>query len=104
MVTYNLNTIDSIVNGAMGTVVGVKLNEKNQVVEIHVNFTNSLHGRETAKKFPELLEKYRVPVVPITRYEAVFRLGRDNVGVKSTATAYQFPLKLSFSVTSHKVK
>ena len=104
MVTYNLNTTDSIVNGALGTVVGVKLNEKNQVVEFHVHFSNSLHGKETAKKFPDLLKKYGVPVVPITRYEAVFRLGRENVGVKSTATALQFPLKLSFSVTSHKVK
>lgn len=103
MLTYNIKTTDSLVNGAIGNVVGVKLNAINQPSEIHVNFSNLSIGAETSKNFPQLEEKYGVPVVPITRYEATFRIGRGNAGVKSTASALQFPLKLSFSVTSHKV-
>ena len=104
MLTYNINTLDSLVNGSLGEIVGVKLSKQSgKVLEIHVNFCNSTTGRETAKQFSSLEVKYGVPVVPIKCYEATFRIGRDNVGVKSTASALQFPLKLSFAVTSHKV-
>lgn len=102
MLTYNLNTCDSLVNGSHGVIIEIGYNDKSKISEIHVDFKNKC-GKETAKKYPDLEKKYGVPVVPIKMYEAVYRIGRENVGVKSTATAVQYPLKLAFSVTSHKV-
>ena len=103
MLTYNINTVDCLVNGAIGVIVGVTYNSRGQPNDIHVSFSNPSHGLETAKKFPDLEEKYGVPVVPIKRFETLFRISKENFGAKATATAIQYPLKLAFSVTSHKV-
>ena len=103
MLTYNINTVDCLVNGAIGEIVGLAENDKGKPTEIHVHFRNPSHGEESVKKFPKLEKTYGVPVVPIKMYETQFRISKDNFGVRSTATAIQFPLKLAFSVTSHKV-
>ena len=101
--SYNVNTNDSLVNGAFGKVVGVKEDSSGNLLEIHVNFYNEASGKETAKGFPDLRKKYGVPTVPVKRLEAQPRIGSQNAGVKSTCTVYQFPLRLAHAVTIHKL-
>ena len=101
---YNTNTNDSLVNGAFGRIVGAKENVKGELLEIHVHFWNEATGKETAKKYPGLREKYGVPTIPIKRLEAQPRIGSQNHGVKSTCTVYMFPLRLAHAVTIHKVR
>ena len=101
--SYNVNTNDSLVNGAFGTIVGVKEDSSGNLLEIHVHFSNEASGRETAKSFPHLRTKYGVPTVPVKRLEAQPRIGSQNAGVKSTCTFYMFPLRLAHAVTIHKV-
>ena len=101
--SYNVNTNDSLVNGAFGTIVGVKEDSSGNLLEIHVHFSNEASGRETAKSFPHLRTKYGVPTVPVKRLEAQPRIGSQNAGVKSTCTVYMFPLRLAHAVTIHKV-
>ena len=103
MLTYNLKTTDGLTNGTFGRVMGVKVNEKKILQEVHVNFMNEDVAKEAYKSYPHLLAQYGVPCVAITRYEFEFRLGKENSGVKSSATAWNFPLRLSEAVTSHKV-
>ena len=103
MLTYNLKTTDGLTNGAFGRVMGVKVNDRKVLQEVHVHFTNKTVAKEAYKSFPHLLEKYGVPCVAITRYETEYRLGKENSGVKSSATAINFPLKLAEAATSHKV-
>ena len=101
---YNLNTNDSLVNGSLGSVVGVKEDASGNLLEIHVNFWNEVMGRETAKSYPGLRIKYGVPTIAIRRLEAQPRVGSQNFGVKSTCTVYMFPLRLAHAMTIHKVR
>ena len=101
---YNVNTNDSLVNGSLGRIVGVKTDATGNLLEIHVNFFDEVMGKETAKSHPDLRAKYGVPTIPIRRLEAQPRIGSQNVGVKSTCIVYMFPLRLAFALTIHKVR
>ena len=105
MLTYNLKVADGLTNGAIGIVMGVKLSSDGELQEIHVNFTGKNVGKETSEKFfSHLYDLYGVPCVAIKVYETEFRIGRSNTGIRSSATAVNFPLKLAHAVTSHKVR
>ena len=102
--TYNLNTNDSLVNGSLGKIVGVKEDANGTLLEIHVHFFNEAMGKETAKSHQGLKAKYGVQTIPILRLEAQPRIGSQNFGVKSTCTVYMFPLRLAHAMTIHKVR
>ena len=104
MLTTNLCTVDGLTNGAFGQILGLRKNANGNIIEIHVSFSNPSVGKETAQQYPHLQAKYGRPTIPITRFEAVFTFGnKETDGTRSTASAFGFPLKLAFSVTSHKV-
>ena len=103
MLTTNLCTVDGLTNGAFGTIVGVRKDGKDKIIEIHVCFSNPSVGKETAKQHPDLEKLYGKPTIPIKRFEAVFGIGkRDTQATRSTASAFGYPLKLASCVTSHK--
>ena len=103
MLTTNLCTVDGLTNGAFGQIVGVRKNLKERITEIHVCFSNSNVGKETAKEHPDLERVYGRPTIPIRKFEAVFGIGkRDTQATRSTASAFGYPLKLASCVTSHK--
>ena len=105
MLTTNLCTVDGLTNGAFGQIVGVRKNLKERITEIHVCFSNSNVGKETAKEHPDLERVYGRPTIPIRKFEAVFGIGkRDTQATRSTASAIGFPLKLASCVTSHKAR
>ena len=105
MLTTNLCTVDGLTNGAFGQIVGLRKDLKERITEIHVCFSNSNVGRETAKEHPDLERLYGKPTIPIRKFEAVFSIGkRDTQATRSTASAFGFPLKLASCVTSHKAR
>ena len=105
MLTTNLCTVDGLTNGAFGQIVGIRKDLKERITEIHVCFSNSNVGKETAKDHPDLERLYGKPTIPIRKFEAVFSIGkRDTQATRSTASAFGFPLKLASCVTSHKAR
>ena len=105
MLTVNLRTSDGLTNGAFGQIVGYQLNSDNFPKTIHVHFYNEKVGKETRKNHPELQVLYPGKLItPIDIYEKTFNIGNKYSSTSSTATAMQFPLKLSFAVTAHKVQ
>ena len=105
MLTTNLCTVDGLTNGAFGQIVGLRKDLKERITEIHVCFSNSNVGKETAKEHPDLERLYGKPTIPIRKFEAVFSIGkRDTQATRSTASAFGFPLKLASCVTSHKAR
>ena len=103
MITYNICTADGITNGTFAEIIDVKKDSKGAVTAIIVHFINPEAGKETRKEFKDLEQKYGKPVLPIQKYEKTFSLDKHNSSA-STATAYQFPIKLATAVTSHKVQ
>ena len=105
MLTVNLRTSDGLTNGAFGQILGYELDIKNFPKTIHIQFYNEKVGKETIKGHPELQLLYPGKLVtPIEMYEKTFNIGNKFSSTTSTATALQFPLKLSFAVTAHKVQ
>ena len=99
ILTYNINVVDGLCNGTFCKIVGIKQNQQGKLFEIHVQFLNPSNGLETSKEHPDLAAKYGFPVVPIKRMEQ-----RLNIGGKTLGSVLQFAVKLSDSVTSHRVR
>ena len=105
MLTYNLDTCDCLTNGAFGEVVGFSFNANGGMKEIHVHFYNSDCGKNMLKKFINLQEKYPGKnVVPIKPIEFTYSLSKKSSNGVSNASIIQFPLRLAFASTAHKVQ
>ena len=101
MLIYNVNTLDGLTNGAQGTVMEILAKEE-RVHYILIKFDNPDIGLEQRRKFLRLPSVSRRPdLIPIERFSLSYTLGdlRKNHG----ASLLQFPLKLSWASTSHKV-
>ena len=100
MLTRNLDVSDGLVNGAQGTVVGFRHesnNSKEPVVEVFVKFFSPAIGQQYMKKYPCCMPG----AVSITRQESSFFLHKRGA---IQVSRKQFPLKLSFASTVHKVQ
>ena len=107
MVVFNINIIDSLVNGCLGVVTKI-VQENNVVKGIIIDFDNPEVGLEQRKSNQAFLEKYGIVSsgVPIFRqkfeYPLPFRSGTKSHSCKGKIN--QFALKLAFAATSHKVQ
>ncbi|KAK3100565.1 hypothetical protein FSP39_021862 [Pinctada imbricata] len=96
MLTRNIDVQDGLVNGIMGTVEQIiekqssSANSKSEVCAIAVVFDNKKVGKSVGK----LTDNGRI--VTIERNEEELR--------KSGITRFQFPLKLAWACTAHKVQ
>ena len=105
MLTYNIDVLDSLANGALGTVVGFETSN-NKVKTILVHFKNVKVGQEKRKQNSRVLqEKFpSIPVTPIPRIQFRFNLSKNPASQNDFMLATQFPLKVAFSCTTHKIQ
>ena len=106
MLTYNVNTIDSLTNGALGKVIGFEKSANDTFKSVLVQFNDEKVGREKRKNNSSFLQqKYPgIPVTPISRIEFRFNLSKNPTSQNDLMTAVQFPLKLAFACTAHKMQ
>ena len=105
MLTYNIDTCDSLTNGSFGEVLGLESARDGSISRVIVQFYEEKCGREKRKKFSKYEAQYpgKNPT-PIERIEFHYTLSRkSSTGVKN-ASIFQFPLKLAFAATAHKVQ
>ena len=100
---FNVWTFDGLVNGVMGTIVGIKWSrEENRVEYIAVEFDNPKAGRNQRLKYPRQAAKYSARNgTPIFRHEMEFNLKGST---SAHGTVIQFPLKLAWASTSHRLQ
>ena len=102
---FNISLIDCLVNGAMGTVVGIEAKGQ-EVSAIIVAFDNPNAGERQREKYPNLSRKYAdVNGTPIMRYDFEYPIKSSSgkpFGTK--ARIIQFPLRLSWASTAHKMQ
>ena len=109
MLTTNVNVKDFLTNGTFGKVVDfeekVQADGTTKLVTVLVEFLREKSGKDLRRKRPDLLNKYPGRVVtPIHIYQQEFTLSSKKASGSVTATALQFPLKLAFAATAHKVQ
>ena len=105
MLTYNIDTCDCLTNGAFGEVVDFSFSKDGKLKEVYVHFFNDDCGREMRKNFVEVQTKFPGKnVLPIKLIQFQYSLSKKNAGGSSNATVIQFPLRLAFASTAHKVQ
>ena len=98
MLTYNIDVVDSLVNGSMGELVGFKRAGNNTVKFIMAKFDNDRAGKNRRQEinitnFPG--------ATAISLLEQEFDQGKDH---STPATAINWPIKLSWGITMHTIQ
>ena len=105
MMTANVDTIDGLTNGAFGKVIDIEQNKQGKYSCIFVEFCEERIGKELRKKYPELQQRYPGKnVTPVKLFEQEYSLSGKTISGTATATIIQFPLRLAFAATAHKVQ
>ena len=104
MLTFNIDVCDSLTNGTFGEVVGVELGKFGEVNKVIVNFDDEDCGRDRRKRNTYLQKKFGSRATPIEKIEFQYSLSKKATSVSATATALQFPLRLAFAATAHKIQ
>ena len=103
MVIHNINTADGLTNGARGKVMEILAKEE-RVRYVLVQFDNPNIGMEQRRKFRHLPSIARQPLLtPIEKFQFSYTLGDIRKNHAARATVIQFPLRLSWASTVHKV-
>lgn len=104
MLIQNINTLDGLTNGAQGKVMEI-LAKGERVRFVMVKFDNPNIGSEQRRKFNRLPSLAIYPdLTPIEVFSFSYTLGDVRKNNAARATLLQFPLKLSWACTAHKVK
>ena len=98
--TYNIDVSDSLCNGSLGEVVGFKRDNNNVIKYVMVKFDKLSAGSERRKKF-KFLESEFGDATPIDLLEQEYHQGKES---SSSATAINWPLKLAWGITLHKIQ
>ena len=103
MLIHNISTEDGLANGAQGKVMAM-LKRKDKVRYILVRFDNPNIGKDQQRKYRSLPAISRdTSLVPIERFHLSYSLGNVMKNHAARASFLQFPLKLSWACTAHKV-
>ena len=103
MIIHNIDTIDSLTNGQMGTLKDFIESKDGKIEKLVVKLSNENAGRLNRQKHPFLAEKYPDCVI-IERMSLQYSLRAQSGDAGSTATLIQFPITLAHAVTGHKVQ
>ena len=100
MLTHNLDVSDGLTNGAFGTIFEIEENSEGEVSTILVEFIDPLCGADMRLKTGYNRKYPDKNVTPIKKVELPYR-GNSKV---ATGTVVQFPLRLAFGSTCHKIQ
>ncbi|CAB3995466.1 Hypothetical predicted protein [Paramuricea clavata] len=102
MLTTNINIQDRLINGQMGTVVKIQVNESNKPTILYIKFDDENAGKtlinSSANSFAR--ENHLVPIEPVLAKIKV-RPGKPS---SPEIHRIQFPVALSWACTVHKVQ
>ena len=101
MLTVNLDVCDNLTNGCLGSIFDFILDSNGNVKYVLVIFDDPSSG-EAYRKSNNYENQYPgLRVTPIKKEEFEYQLKE---GSASTATALNFPLKLAWGTTCHKIQ
>ena len=103
MLIHNINTEDGLTNGAQGVIVDIILNN-DKVLYVMIKFDNTTIGHEHRRKFKsKTFVRRSEDITPIEKYHHTYTLGDVSKNHEARASFLQFPLKLSWATSAHKV-
>ena len=106
MMIYNVDLMDDLFNGASGTIVGAEFDETEKVKCIIVQFDNPSWGKQLRGRNKGYAKKYeKQNGTPIFPFDHEYQLTGTNAkyGHAARGRLIQFPLRLNYAQTSHKM-
>ena len=103
MLTYNVDTSDGLTNGARGELLGILQDSKGNIVHLVVKFEQESIGEEKRRLNPEIARRYPDGTT-IEKVNFPFSISKSKTSIVNTANVIQFPIKLAFACTAHKVQ
>ena len=105
MLTHNLDTPDCLTNGSFGNVIGFEHLGDGSISHVIVQFYDEECGKERRKNNVRLKKKYpNMNATPIEMMEFHYAPSKKQATSVRSCTATQFPLRLAFAATAHKVQ
>ena len=95
MLIWNVDTPDGLTNGSRGKLLDVELTKEGVVKRLIIQFYNQNHGRRNRQENPCIKYPTGTYIDPVLFQ---YQLGASN------ATVYQFPIRLAFAITAHKIQ
>ena len=103
MIIHNIDTADGLTNGQLGKLVKIVRTTKGEIDKLIVKLNNPKPGHKNRSNNQNLLSKFPNCVV-IERVNYQYSLRKKSGEGGATANVIQFPLKLAFAITSHKIQ
>jgi hypothetical protein len=108
MIIHNLDVIDELSNGVIGSVLHIQINAKGAVDYVLVEFDNPKVGIQQRKSHNHISSQFPDKLAtPIYRIDFQYQLPAGRSGSLQHAASgkvLQFPLRLAWAVTCHKVQ
>ena len=106
MLTANMDICDGLVNGSLGSVAGFERYSSGEVRYVMVEFDDPNDGKKHRLSLrDDIKRRYAGKIVTqIERREENFSFSKDRDYASSGGVAVNFPLKLCFAATGHKVQ
>ena len=106
MTVMKVNTADPLVNGSLGIVEDIVSETDGRVKYIVIKFDAEKAEIKQRKKYAHISDKYKViNGTPIFRSKIRYHLSGSKKRVHAAkATVLQFPIKLTFALTGHKMQ
>ena len=101
MLTWNIDVCDSLTNGSLGQVIDFKRDSNNKVRYIMVKFDDPSSGKERREQSHFEKQYPGEFATPIEMREDEFSIKKNGT---AKATAINFPLRLSYATTSHRIQ
>ena len=101
MLTSNIDIEDRLINGQIGTVRHITINNATQVEKIYIEFDDEKAGHKLMNNLRNIFRQRNW--VPIERIEINIKI-HSNKDSSPVIKRTQFPLMLSWGVTIHKVQ
>merc|ERR1712240_681045 len=103
MIIHNIDTADGLTNGQMGKLVKIVKTTTGEVDKLIIKLNDPKPGQKNRSSNQNLLSKFPNCVV-IERVNYQYSLRKKSGEGGATANVIQFPLKLAFAITSHKIQ
>ena len=103
MMTYNVDTSDGLTNGARGELIGIIEDGEGNISKLIIKFEEEANGREKRRHSPEISLKYPGGTA-IEKVNFPFSISKSKKTAVNTGNVIQFPIKLAFAVTAHKIQ